>query len=67
MVSPLSLCVYVSVCGLKKKKPSLKWNGTDQLSVLLSGAVVAAEPKVQALRKLPEDIEWSYTGLYEAF
>lgn len=43
------------------------WNGTDQLSVLLSGAVVAAEPKVQALRKLPEDMEWSYTGLYEAF
>lgn len=35
------------------------------LSVCLPGAVAAAEPKVQALRKLPEDIEWSYTGVYE--
>ncbi|XP_075907738.1 receptor-type tyrosine-protein phosphatase zeta isoform X1 [Nelusetta ayraudi] len=33
-----------------------------QLLVLSQMMVVAAEPKVQALRKLPEDIEWSYTG-----
>lgn len=60
MVSPVSLRVCVSVY-LEVQ------NGTNQLSVLLSGAVVAAEPKVQGLRKLPEDIEWSYTGLYEMF
>lgn len=60
-VSPVGLCVLCVSVHLEAQ------NDTNQLSVLLSGAVVAAEPKVQGLRKLPEDIEWSYTGLYEMF
>lgn len=30
-----------------------------------SDAVAAAEPVAQGLRKLPEAIEWSYSGPYE--
>lgn len=29
--------------------------------------VAAAEPLVRGLRKLPEDIDWSYSGVYETF
>lgn len=42
-------------------------NDTNNLSVILCAAVVAAEPLVRGLRKLPEDIDWSYSGMYELF
>ncbi|XP_065807104.1 receptor-type tyrosine-protein phosphatase zeta isoform X3 [Labrus bergylta] len=35
--------------------------------LLFSQIVVAAEPLVRGLRKLPEDIDWSYSGRYEHF
>lgn len=38
-------------------------NETNDLSLILSDVVVAAEPLVRGLRKLPEDMEWSYSGL----
>lgn len=37
-----------------------------QTNLSLSPVVVAAEPLVRGLRKLPEDIDWSYSGLYES-
>lgn len=40
---------------------------TNSLSLFLSAVVVAAEPLVRGLRKLPEDIDWSYSGQYEPF
>lgn len=42
-------------------------NDTNNLSVILCAAVVGAEPLVRGLRKLPEDIDWSYSGMYEPF
>lgn len=42
-------------------------NDTNDLSLILSDVVVAAEPLVRGLRKLPEDMDWSYSGLYEPF
>lgn len=42
-------------------------NNTNDLYLILCGVVVAAEPLVRGLRKLPEDIDWSYSGLYELF
>lgn len=42
-------------------------NDTNDLSAFLSIAVVAAEPLVRGLRKLPEDIEWSYSGLCQPY
>lgn len=38
-------------------------NDANDISVTLSVVVVAADPLVRGLKKLPEDIEWSYSGM----
>lgn len=35
----------------------------NDISATLSVVVVAADPLVRGLKKLPEDIEWSYSGM----
>lgn len=59
MVSPVRLCIRV--CFLEMR------NDTNNLPLVLSTVVVAADQLVRGLRKLPEDIDWSYSGLYEPF
>ena len=70
---PLKLVMYMST-------PPSSWSGhgcigqsvlkiqnnTDNMCVSLSPVVVAVEPLVRGLKKLPEDIDWSYSGLYES-
>lgn len=55
-------CQSVNLCVFMEMQ-----NDTNNLSVILCAAVVAAEPLVRGLRKLPEDIDWSYSGMYELF
>lgn len=55
----LSVISFICVFGNLEK-----WH--NELSVILS-LVVAGETLVRGLKKLPEDIEWSYSGLYELF
>lgn len=51
-------CQCVNLCVFLEMQ-----NETNDLSLILSDVVVAAEPLVRGLRKLPEDMEWSYSGL----
>lgn len=51
-------CQSVHLCVFVEMR-----NDHNNLFLVLSAVVVAAEPLVRGLRKLPEDIDWSYSGL----